>query len=103
VTWPFTAASVAWLAVPFMAALLVLALFIITKTPPNRLGARLRELYGYLFGQRSPSASHASRVKPGHSNLARCLIWGSTHPMKLAFRGGVAISSERESRRSTAR
>ena len=50
VTWPFTAASVAWLAVPFMAALLVLALFIITKTPPNRLGARLRELYAYLFG-----------------------------------------------------
>ncbi len=50
VTWPFTAAGVAWLAVPFMAALLVLALFIITKTPPNRLGARLRELYAYLFG-----------------------------------------------------
>ncbi|MFO7690916.1 MAG: DNA translocase FtsK 4TM domain-containing protein, partial [Cryobacterium sp.] len=30
--------------------LLVLSLFIITKTPPNRLGSRLRELYSWLFG-----------------------------------------------------
>jgi DNA segregation ATPase FtsK/SpoIIIE, S-DNA-T family len=50
ITWPFTAANGAWVAVPFMVALAVLSLFIITKTPPNRLGARLRELYAYLFG-----------------------------------------------------
>ncbi|MEA9985320.1 DNA translocase FtsK [Subtercola sp. RTI3] len=30
--------------------LLLLSLFIITKTPPNKVGIRLRELYNYLFG-----------------------------------------------------
>ena len=30
--------------------LLVLSLFIITKTPPNKIGRRLHELYAYLFG-----------------------------------------------------
>jgi len=38
------------LATPLVIALLVLSLFIITKTPPNRIGSRLRELYAYLFG-----------------------------------------------------
>ena len=50
VTLVFTAANVGWIAVPFMVALAVLSLFIITKTPPNRVGHRLRELYAYLFG-----------------------------------------------------
>ena len=30
--------------------MLLLSLFIITRTPPNRVGMRLRELYSYLFG-----------------------------------------------------
>jgi S-DNA-T family DNA segregation ATPase FtsK/SpoIIIE len=30
--------------------LLVLSLFIITKTPPNKVGVRVKELYSYLFG-----------------------------------------------------
>ena len=44
--------------------LLVLSLFIITKTPPNRIGHRLRELYAYLFGAQLPDA-HASESAAG--------------------------------------
>jgi S-DNA-T family DNA segregation ATPase FtsK/SpoIIIE len=39
-----------WVATPIVSVLLLLSLFIITKTPPNRVGNRLRELYSYLFG-----------------------------------------------------
>ncbi|MDQ1582904.1 MAG: segregation ATPase FtsK/SpoIIIE, family [Microbacteriaceae bacterium] len=44
-----------WLITPIGATivtslLVVLGLFIVTKTPPNKVGARLRELYAYLFG-----------------------------------------------------
>ncbi|CAN5489224.1 hypothetical protein BH09ACT4_BH09ACT4_09460 [soil metagenome] len=49
-TWLFAQVGAQWLAVILGAAGLVLSLFIITKTPPNRIGARLRELYAYLFG-----------------------------------------------------
>lgn len=35
--------------------LLLLSLFIITKTPPNKLPARMRELYAYLFGAQLPT------------------------------------------------
>ncbi|GIT79997.1 hypothetical protein LLS1_16660 [Leifsonia sp. LS1] len=35
--------------------LLILSLFIITKTPPNKLPARMRELYAYLFGAQLPT------------------------------------------------
>ncbi len=47
---PLIAVGTATLATPIIVVLLVLSLFIITKTPPNRIGARLRELYAYLFG-----------------------------------------------------
>lgn len=33
-----------------MAVFIVLSLFIITKTPPNKTVTRIRQLYGYLFG-----------------------------------------------------
>ncbi|HWM32785.1 MAG TPA: DNA translocase FtsK [Pseudolysinimonas sp.] len=53
-SWPFAQIGALWLAVILAAGLLVLSLFIITKTPPNRIGARLRELYAYLFGAELP-------------------------------------------------
>jgi S-DNA-T family DNA segregation ATPase FtsK/SpoIIIE len=34
--------------------LLILSLFIITKTPPNKIGERSRELYAWLFGAQLP-------------------------------------------------
>ncbi|HEY0259279.1 MAG TPA: DNA translocase FtsK [Lacisediminihabitans sp.] len=47
---PLMTVGTAWLAAPVVIALLLLSLFIITKTPPNRIRSRLRELYAYLFG-----------------------------------------------------
>jgi S-DNA-T family DNA segregation ATPase FtsK/SpoIIIE len=47
---PLTMLLTQWGAGVVIALLLVLSLFIVTKTPPNRIGPRLRELYGYLFG-----------------------------------------------------
>ncbi|PYY34634.1 cell division protein FtsK [Curtobacterium sp. MCJR17_055] len=50
------AVATAWVAVPVAVVLLALSLFIITKTPPNKLGRRLHELYAYLFGAPGPAA-----------------------------------------------
>ena len=51
------------LAVPVIVLLLVLSLFIITKTPPNRLPSRLRELYAYLFGAQLQSDEERAAAK----------------------------------------
>ena len=53
-TWLFAQVGAQWLAVILALAGLGLSLFIITKTPPNRIGHRLRELYAYLFGAELP-------------------------------------------------
>jgi S-DNA-T family DNA segregation ATPase FtsK/SpoIIIE len=47
---PLLAIGTVWLAAPIVIVLLMLSIFIITKTPPNRFVPRLRELYAYLFG-----------------------------------------------------
>ncbi|KQO63086.1 FtsK/SpoIIIE family DNA translocase [Curtobacterium sp. Leaf261] len=49
--------ATAWIATPVAIVLLALSLFIITKTPPNRVGDRARELYAYLFGTQVPDES----------------------------------------------
>ncbi|MCU1579332.1 MAG: cell division protein [Rhodoglobus sp.] len=51
------------LATPVVLAVLLLSLFIITKTPPNRIGARLRELYSYLFGAQLPDEDERAAAK----------------------------------------
>ncbi|MGW8433310.1 DNA translocase FtsK [Curtobacterium citreum] len=55
ISWLVAVATV-WVAVPVAVLLLVLSLFIITKTPPNKTGRRLHELYAYLFGAPAPAA-----------------------------------------------
>jgi len=54
VTWPLVTIGAAWLAAVLGFGVLALSLFILTKTPPNRVGERLRELYAYLFGAELP-------------------------------------------------
>lgn len=60
---PLAALLSVWVAVPLISVLLILSLFIITKTPPNRIGYRLRELYSYLFGAELPAPEELAARK----------------------------------------
>jgi len=51
---PFVSVNAGWAAVVIFSGFALLSLFIMTKTPPNKLGWRLRELYAYLFGAQAP-------------------------------------------------
>ncbi|AYG04534.1 FtsK/SpoIIIE family DNA translocase [Gryllotalpicola protaetiae] len=50
-------------ATAIMIVLLALSLLIITKTPPNRIGRRLHELYAYLFGASLPTDEEREAAK----------------------------------------
>ncbi|MFC6357258.1 FtsK/SpoIIIE family DNA translocase [Luethyella okanaganae] len=50
-------------ATAFMVFLLLLSIFIITKTPPNKIGERSRELYAWLFGAQLPDAEERAAAK----------------------------------------
>jgi S-DNA-T family DNA segregation ATPase FtsK/SpoIIIE len=51
---PFVSVNADWLAVVIFGGFGLLSMFIMTKTPPNKIGWRLRELYAYLFGAQAP-------------------------------------------------
>ncbi|GAA3743448.1 DNA translocase FtsK [Leifsonia bigeumensis] len=59
-----------WVAVPLIVLALVLSLFIITRTPPNRIGDRLRELYSYLFGAELPDPEELAARKAAKGDTA---------------------------------
>ena len=60
---PLISVGTATLATPLIVVLLVLSIFIITKTPPNRIGSRLRDLYAYLFGAQLQDADERAAAK----------------------------------------
>ncbi|MCU1513258.1 MAG: cell division protein FtsK, partial [Microbacteriaceae bacterium] len=62
---PLIAVGSTYLAVPIVIVLLLLSLFILTKTPPNRIGARLGQLYAYLFGAQLPEPRDSSAKSSG--------------------------------------
>jgi S-DNA-T family DNA segregation ATPase FtsK/SpoIIIE len=60
-----------YVAIPALVVVAALSLLIMTKTPPNRVGFRLRELYSYLFGAELASkASSSDEEKPSAGNTA---------------------------------
>jgi S-DNA-T family DNA segregation ATPase FtsK/SpoIIIE len=74
-----TGAPLAWLITPVGATLVfgllaVLSLFIITKTPPTHVAARLRQLYAYLFGaDTAEEAAPAKSAKRGRDGTTATL------------------------------
>ncbi|MDQ1577842.1 MAG: segregation ATPase FtsK/SpoIIIE, family, partial [Microbacteriaceae bacterium] len=66
---PLLTIGTAFLATPVIVILLVLSLFILTKTPPNKVGLRFRELYAYLFGAQLPDEDEraARRSQSAHT------------------------------------
>jgi len=53
--------------------LLILSLFIITKTPPNKIGERSRELYAWLFGAPLPAPEERAALKEARQERIQAL------------------------------
>jgi len=62
---PFVSVNAGWLAVVIFGGFALLSIFIMTKTPPNKIGWRLRELYAYLFGAQAPEPRQ--KAAPGET------------------------------------
>jgi S-DNA-T family DNA segregation ATPase FtsK/SpoIIIE len=77
--WPLTKLGVPAAVVPLAAVIIIFSLFIITKTPPNRVGLRLRELYAYLFGE----TLHEREAKAQVTNDTEALEFGSMSDLGL--------------------
>jgi S-DNA-T family DNA segregation ATPase FtsK/SpoIIIE len=78
-SWPLTQLGAAGAVVPVAAIIVVLSVFIITKTPPNKIGERLRQLYAYLFG--ATLAEREPREKP--TNATESLQFGTLSDLGL--------------------
>ncbi|MFM6974099.1 MAG: DNA translocase FtsK 4TM domain-containing protein [Agromyces sp.] len=67
---PLVALATVWGAAILLAVVTALSVLIITNTPPNRIGARSRELWAWLFGQPAPDASaEAAHVAHASTSL----------------------------------
>ncbi len=80
---PLIAIGTPALATPLIVLLTVLSLFIITKTPPNRIGARLRELYAYLFGAQLPDESERAAAKAAKAAQTEAVEFGTLGDLGL--------------------
>ncbi|UFS60733.1 DNA translocase FtsK [Subtercola endophyticus] len=65
--------------------LLILSIFIITKTPPNKVGVRLKELYTYLFGAAFGEAPEAREPREPKDKAARLDKNVQTGDLQLDF------------------
>jgi S-DNA-T family DNA segregation ATPase FtsK/SpoIIIE len=67
-SWPLVQLGAGEVVIPLAVVVLILSIFIITKTPPTRIGDRFRELYAYLFGtqyvERAPKVKGSNETAP---------------------------------------
>ncbi|CAN5394417.1 DNA translocase FtsK [soil metagenome] len=88
---PLLTIGTAFLAVPLVVILLVLSLFIITKTPPNRVGDRLHELYAYLFGAQLDEEEVESKPQRKTSKLDDTTSFGGLDDLDLEPEDDAAL------------